>query len=349
MGEGVPAALQRELDALARPLLILSTAVGKGMWSLGEAARERAAGRGPVEHRTIEEFLPASALREDVARYRAISTHAPWLLHLPYRIPAIYRRKLLRERYLRTTDLGALAETIRERPFRSVLAVSHRPAFWAGIAKERHGLELDLVGLSGEYGSSLGWRFVPWGAIARFLSPVPRAEIRFRLPDHVGFQGVALPARADHAALADHPGRREEVLVVCGSWGQGRLQRVASQLVAARPDVIVHAVCGENERARSALERDGHDRVRVHGALPSLVPVLRRCASVVSKPGIATVVEAAAARRKLFLVRGMPVAEGNNLRYALRNLGAERYSRRSFVEWYDAAGRPTAAVPELAP
>lgn len=149
--------LQIELDALPRPLLVLSTAVGRGMYSIGEALVGRAAGRGHVDHRPIEDFLPPAGLREDVERYRAISSRFPVLLNIAYRFPPLYQRKLWRERRLCTTDLGRLESFLAQQGYRAVLAVSHRAAFWAGLAKERAGLAVALVGLSGEFGSSLGW------------------------------------------------------------------------------------------------------------------------------------------------------------------------------------------------
>ena len=327
--------LQVELDALPRPLLVLSTAVGRGMFSIGEALVERAAGRGTVDHRPVEDYLPSEGLREDVERYRAISSRFPVLLHVAYRFPPIYQRKLLRERHLRATDLAQLERFLAQGGYRAVLAVSHRPAFWAGLAKERAGLALALVGLSGELGSSLGWRYVPWSALERFLSPVPRAEMRFAIPASVAFREVALPARAEYVRLAATPGDRRAVLVVCGYWGQGRIDRVLAELRAARPELELHAVCGENEALRAAIAAAGDPRVHVHGVVPSLAPLLERCGSVISKPGIATILEAHAARRALFLMRGMPVAEDNNLRHALAHLGARRYSLASFLAWLE--------------
>ena len=322
--------LQRRLDALPRPTLVLSTLVGRGMHSIGEALQQRAP---DVQHRAVEEFLPRAGLREDVERYRAISSRAPWLLHIPYRVPWIYQRKLLRERHLRSTDLSALEDHLRAAGYRSVLAVSHRPAFWAGLARERAELSFELVGLSGEYGSSLGWRFVPWSSLAGFLSPVPRADLRFPLPPLVRFEEIALPARLEYERLAATPGDPDAVLVVCGYWGQGRIDRILGELLAARPGIEAHAVCGENEALRRRVERRFGAAVRTYGVAPSLAPLLRRCASVVSKPGIATVVEAHAAGRKQFLLRGMPVAEDHNLRFAVDHFGASRYSRRAFQEW----------------
>jgi hypothetical protein len=331
-------ALQDELDRLPRPLLVLSTAVGRGMYSIGEALVERAAGRGPVDHRPIEDFLPRAGLREDVARYRAISSRFPVLLNIVYRFPPIYQRKLLRERHLRATDLGRLAGFLAQGGYRAALAVSHRSAFWAGLAKERAGLGLELVGLSGEFGSSLGWRYVPWSAIERFLSPVPRADIRFRIPAAIAFREVPLPARAEYVRLAATSGDRRAVLVVCGYWGQGRIDRVLAELHAARPELELHAVCGENEALRAAITAASGARVHAYGVVPSLAPLLERCGSVISKPGIATILEVHAAQRALFLMRGMPVAEDNNLRHALAHMGAQPYSLRRFLAWLETPG-----------
>lgn len=327
--------LRAELDALPRPLLVLSTAVGRGMFSIGEALVERAADRGPVDHRPIEEFLPSAGLREDVERYRTISSRFPVLLNIAYRFPPIYQRKLVRERHLRSTDLARLEGFLAQGGYRAVLAVSHRPAFWAGLAKERAGLDLALVGLSGEFGSSLGWRYVPWSAIQCFLSPVPRADIRFTVPATVAFREVALPARAEYVRLAATEGDRRAVLVVCGYWGQGRIDRVIAELRAARPDLELHAVCGENAAMRATIAAAGDARVHAYGVVPSLAPLLEGCGSVISKPGIATILEVHAAQRALFLMRGMPVAEDNNLRHALTHLGAQRYSLRRFLAWLE--------------
>ncbi|QDV09179.1 Processive diacylglycerol beta-glucosyltransferase [Planctomycetes bacterium Poly30] len=335
---GAVGALEAEIALLPRPLLILSTAVGRGMYSIGEALHERA--EGEVEHRAVEDFLPPSAMREDVERYRAISSRFPLLLHLPYRVPLIYQRKLLRERHLRTTDLTALSAHLETGGFGSVLAVSHRPTFWAALAKERAGLDVSIVGLSGEYGSSLGWRYVPWSSIQRFLTPVPASELRFAVPAPTTVQLVPLPARAEYEALASEPGDPNAALVVCGLWGQGRIDRILKELRGISPELTFHAVCGENDALRRTIESACDPRVRAYGVVPSLAPILRECASVITKPGIATVLETHAARRAMFLIPGMPVAEDNNLRFALHHMGALRYSRDAFRGWLEAAEFP---------
>jgi hypothetical protein len=61
---------------------------------------------------------------------------------------------------------------------------------------------------------------------------------------------------------------------------------------------------------------------------------------VVTKPGISTILEARAARRKIFLLRGMPVAEDNNARHALRYFDAEWFTKESFQRWCRRAAEP---------
>ncbi len=332
----VPPPLQAALNDLPRPLLILSTAVGRGMYSIGEALLERTGSDG-VEHRAIEDFLPPAAMREDVERYRAISSKFPWLLNIAYRVPLIYQRKLWRERRLQRTDLSPLSKHIAEGGFRSVLTVSHRPTFWAALAKERAGIDVPLVGLSGEYGSSLGWRYVPWSAIQRFLSPVPRKEIRFPVPTTTAFEEVTLPVRREYEELAKIPGDPNQVLVVCGLWGQGPIDRLLAELRGLSADLTLHAVCGENAGLLRTVEDMGDGQIQTHGVVPSLAPLMKRCGSVLTKPGIATLLEAHGARRPIFLIRGMPVAEDNNLRYALEHMDARMYSQDAFRTWHWAA------------
>ncbi len=331
-------ALGRQLARLRRPVLVLSTAVGRGMVSLADALVERLGGDG-VHHRAIEEFLPPAAVREDLERYKLISSRFPILLHLAYRLPPIYLRKLLRERTFESTDLGALGRAIGALGVRSVVSVSHRASFWVGCLKRRRRLEVEVAGLNGEYGSSLGWRYIFWRQIDAFWSPIPRSSYRFEIPRHVRFAEIELPVRQAYRRLADRPGDPSEVLVVCGYWGQGPILRVVRRLLEIDPGLRVHAVCGEDAAQLQALEAElgASPRVRCHGLVDSLAPILGACASVVTKPGISTLLEAHAAERKIFLLRGMPVAEDHNAAHARRHFGAEDFDPSTFSTWLTAA------------
>ena len=129
------------------------------------------------------------------------------------------------------------------------------------------------------------------------------------------------------------------MLVICGFWGQGPIARIVGEILGAAPEARVHAVCGENDAARRALEAAaaGHTRLAIHGALPTIAPLLAECGSVVTKPGISTLLEAHAARRQLFLLRGMPVAEDHNWDHAIRRFGARPYDPAALAAFVSGA------------
>jgi hypothetical protein len=325
-------------DLLAQakgPVLVVSTKVGRGMYSLGEAILERLPASSAAEHVDVESLLPQRGRREDLDRYRVISSKWPFLLNLVYRVPVFYYRKYLRERLV-PADLSCLRETIdRLRP-RTVICVSHRPAFWTSALKNRSRLDFELWGVLGELGDTLGWRYLFWNAIDRFLSPVPASGLSCRLPDTVTFTPITLPARRAYEELRGtlpDPGR---ILLVCGYWGQGPMVRIAREILRAIPEAQVEIVCGENAEVHrlATLAFANNHRVRVHGCVPSLLPFVRDSAVVVTKPGISTLLEVHAANRKIFLLRGMPVAEDNNARYAIQHYGAEWLSISALRRWH---------------
>src|SRR4051794_24183860 len=95
-----PAEIADPLSAFAaaidRPALIVSSRVGRGSLSIGEALHERLGADG-VEHLAVEDLLGGRQLSEDYARYRWICRRAPALLKVVYSVPFVFQRKLLRE------------------------------------------------------------------------------------------------------------------------------------------------------------------------------------------------------------------------------------------------------------
>jgi hypothetical protein len=334
--------LEKIAQRLEAPVLIVSTAVGRGMYTLGEAVAERFP-PGSVTHVAIEDHQPASAVNEDRERYKWISNKFPWLLYLVYKFPLIYYRKYLRERLRGGSEQPELKRLVEAVKPKSVLCVSHRPAFWVSSLKRRERLNFRLWGLLGEYGYTLGWRYIFWEQMDGFLSPVSLSEVPYRYPEHLEFGRIELPARREYHRVAEQPGDPRTVLLVCGYWGQGPIVRILGTLLATDPDLRVLVVCGENQEAREEVGRvfGRNPNVEVHGVVPSLVPFFERCSCVITKPGISTLLEARATHRKLFLLPGMPVAEDNNARYAVRHFEAEWFSPESFTRWYRARAVPS--------
>lgn len=318
------------------PILIVSTVVGRGMYAIGEAIRQRLRDKQPVYHVPVEEFVSPRVVNEDLERYKFISNNFPVLLHLVYKIPFFYYRKYLREKIFNAAQLGRLGEKIEALGAKTVICVSHRPAFWVSNLKRREGFDLSVWGVLGEYGKNLGWRYLFWEQMNGFLSPVSRNALGFAPPDHVRFIKINLPARQEYHDLSSVEGDINSVLLVCGFWGQGPLVGVVKKLLIALPDLRMHVVCGENRNAYEQMQLLFKDNpgIQVYGVTPSLVPSLRECASVITKPGISTLLESHAAGRKIFLLRGMPVAEDNNARFAVEHFGAQWFDVETFKRWY---------------
>lgn len=328
-------------DHFEPPILIVSTVVGRGMYTIGEAIRQRLGDKHPVDHVPVEEFVSPEVVNEDLERYKFISNNFPVLLHLVYRVPLFYYRKYLREKLFNAVQLGRLGEKIEALGAKTVICVSHRPAFWVSNLKRREQLGFSIWGVLGEYGKNLGWKYQFWEQIDGFLSPVGRQALGFRLAPHVRLMNVNLPAKQEYHDIAGVEGEVNSVLLVCGFWGQGPIAEIAENLARVSPDLNIHAVCGENQKAFEQLRRLGrrNARIRAYGVTPSLAPLLRECASVVTKPGISTLLESHAARRKIFLLKGMPVAEDNNARFAIEHFGAERFEVKTFARWHARARR----------
>jgi hypothetical protein len=324
----------RFYNTLRRPILILSSRAGRGNVSIAEAILEHFAAPDDVHHRSIEDFLPPGIVNEDLVRYRLISSYLPLALSAMYTIPIFYYRKLLRER-LRKLRLDALKDFLRDRRIATVVCVSHRQAFWTTVLKRNASLDVAVYGVLTEFGASLGWRYIFWDQMDGFISPLAASALPRLAPANVLFMRLPLPARSAYQALARTPGAKDQCLVMGGFWGQGRMMDAVRLLADAFPAVRLHVICGENRRLERAARRrfTGHSRVTVYGLVDSIESLLSRCGCVVSKPGMATLLEARAAERKIFLFRGLPVAESHNARYAIEHFGAEWLSVPAFARW----------------
>jgi len=71
----------------------------------------------------------------------------------------------------------------------------------------------------------------------------------------------------------------------------------------------------------------------VYACLPSLAPLMARCGSCITKPGIASILETVAAGRQLFLLLGLPQSEAHNAAYAIARYRARRFSPEAFFAW----------------
>ncbi|OGW74804.1 MAG: hypothetical protein A2Z72_05980 [Omnitrophica bacterium RBG_13_46_9] len=333
-----PVDIHKTPDLLRRfepPVLIVSTVVGRGMHSIGEAVRERFPEKYKVCHIPIEEFLPENAVNEDLKRYKIISDKFTALLYLIYSVPFFYYRKYLREKFLNRASLKRLKAKIEALNAKTVICISHRPAFWVSSLKRKEKMRFNLWGVLGEYGRSLGWKYIFWEEVDGFLSSVDRHELDFDFPPRLEFIKTDLPVRQKFYDVSETKPDRNSVLLVCGFWGQGPLYETARSLLQKLPQLNIYIICGENKKQYYRLKAYFKDNpnIKVYATVETLAPFMKECASIITKPGISTILEASAAQRKIFLLKGMPVAEDNNARYAIGNLSAEWFEIERFKNW----------------
>jgi UDP-N-acetylglucosamine:LPS N-acetylglucosamine transferase len=317
------------------PILILSTVVGRGVFTIGEALEQQLSEKFKVTHKPIEELVSEQTVSEDLKRYKFISNRLPWLLYLIYKVPIFYYRKYAREKWFSKTDVPRLRQLLEAGKFKTVVCLSHRPAFWTAVVQRRSRFPVRIWCISIEFGRNLGWQYQFWDQMEGMLSPVSRKETGIRLPRNVQFYRTELPAREEFSKLSRTPGDPNAALLICGAWGQGPLSEITRMLTARRPELLLYVVCGDNQSAYKEISRRyaGNPKVRAYGTVPSILPYLRECGSLITKPGISTLLEGHAAQRKIFLLKGMPVAEDNNASYAVRYMDAEWFTPEAFDRW----------------
>ena len=130
---------------------------------------------------------------------------------------------------------------------------------------------------------------------------------------------------------------------MAGYWGQISFRKaveILTWLLKEFRSLELYVLCGTNESLRNDLQRlfQGESRMTVYGEEQANLSeeVLSRCGCIITKPGYSTLVEAHAAGRQIFLIKGMPVAEEHNADYALKYLGAQWFQKDAFRSWYDS-------------
>ncbi|MBP7088159.1 MAG: hypothetical protein KBB01_02530 [Candidatus Omnitrophica bacterium] len=332
--------LEKALKILEEPVLIISSQVGGGNVSIGEALKERLKDY-KVSHVLIEDIEPSALIREDILRYKFISDNFPFVLNLIYRIPIFYYRKLARERIFKNKNLKRLRETIDSLKIKTVVSISHRPTFWLSVLKKNEKLSFKLYGLLTEFGKNLGWKYIFWEVIDGFFSPLSRKELSLIIPDNVRYFTIEPFCRLSFYNSSYIKGDINKVLIMAGYWGQiffYKIRNILNQILKELPQMQIVVVCGTNEKLFRKLRFyfESNQRVAVYGQLKSILEPMLECASIITKPGFSTIIEAFITKKAIFLLKGMPVAEDNNAKYAIANFDAQWFSIKNFIIWHNS-------------
>jgi UDP-N-acetylglucosamine:LPS N-acetylglucosamine transferase len=323
--------LQKDVRTFNEPVLVVTTSAGGGAVSIGDALVEMMADK-KVKRIKLEEYLPKRAAIEDFERYKKIVKHAPWLLNIIYRVPIFYLRKYLRERFFFKDDLKTLEKVINRYKPKTIVCISHRTLFWLSILKEKKRYNFKLWGFLSEYGDNIGYRYLFWNQVDGFISPVEKERLSYPFDKKVRFIHCEIPARKKFYKIK--AGSKSSVLIVNGLWGQMDVEYIIRDLRSYKEDIRIDVICGENQDLYRKIRKMEDYNLRVYMVVGSLVQHLKKAASIITKPGLATLIEANASKRKIFLLRGLPVAEDNNARYAIENFEAQWFDIDSFARWH---------------
>ena len=324
------------LFAAQFPVLLISSTAGLGNYSVAKALQERLKGAGAVFHRGIETLIPEGDVQADFLRHRFICTYLPALFYILYYLPVSYWLKYRKGQKKQMAEFFPLLNTINTLKVRTVIATSNRAAFWVSLLKQRGLCSVNLVACVTDYCVHAGWKFIAWDQVDGCVGPVPFQGLPF--PVKKRYEKMDIPVSQEYQEIAGTPGSKTQVLLTGGGWGLGDLCGIAKKLIRKFPELLVHIPCGDNQRLLLRLQKElPRERVFVYPTVDSLAPIMKKCAAVISKPGAVTLTEAHMARRKIFLIRGLPVCEEKNAKYAIAYFGAEPFNLGVFERWYQGA------------
>jgi UDP-N-acetylglucosamine:LPS N-acetylglucosamine transferase len=317
------------------PVLILSSAAGGGNHSVGEALQERLNAGGSVNHRTIEGLLSPTLCHKHFDRYATICYRAPWLLYIIYNFPISYLWELLKGLWGSLRGLDHLRDEIIRSRVRTVICTNHRACFFVSLLKLRRKIDVRLEAVLTDYWMSAGWRLLYWNEIDHFSGPIEKDIVPQKYREK--YQRWDFPLKIEFQEAAKIEGNPKDVLISGGGWGLGFIDQTVAQVSSQFPALRLYVACGKNRELYERLRRQypGKTNIVVLSEQPSLISWMKRCASLITKPGGTILSEAVAMKRKIFLIKGLPVVEEKNSDYAIRNFGALMFSVTNFKTWLE--------------
>ncbi len=300
-----------------------------------------------VVRMSVEDIIPENVKNEDHHRYKFISDNIPFILNIIYRIAFFYYQKLLRERFSGTANLKIMNGIFAKTQFKNVICISHRPAFWLSNFKGKNGSSFGLWGIATEFGQTLAWKYIFWSQINGFMTPMEKSEFDYDFHEGLTYKKIDAPCRKRFRELKHVRGDKDKTMFIAGYWGQISIKtalNILKDILREIPSMRIKVICGINIKLFNKVEIEFRENegVELIGSTDSVDEHLSECASIITKPGFSTIVEAHNAGRHIFLLKGMPVAEDQNARYAIKNFNAEWFSPENMKNWMNREADRTA-------
>jgi WS/DGAT/MGAT family acyltransferase len=318
----LPAQLLPE-ELLPQRLLVVSADIGEGHNATARAVEERARRLWPdCEIRRVDTLDRMGRAVGPGFRwiYRVNVDTTPWLYDFFYR--SLWRYRWFAASSCRVVGVWSgigLAPIIEE--YQPDLVVSTYPLGTGGLdwIRRRGGLNVPVAAIISDFAPHPFWVYSEVDLHYVASEPSLRAMYRAR-PDARGAVGAPPVVAAFHpTSTAEARGRcglpedRLVVLVSCGSFGFGSVERAVDAALAAGPELWVVVACGRNEAMRARLvaraklaapESRGSSpaqRLVALGWTPEMPALTAAADVVVTNAGGATALEAVACGRAVLM------------------------------------------------
>jgi UDP-N-acetylglucosamine:LPS N-acetylglucosamine transferase len=301
--------------SLPRRLLVVSADIGEGHNATARAVEEHARRRWPgCEIRRVDTLALMGRPVGPAFRwiYRTNVERTPWLYDFFYR--ALWRHRWFAAASCRVVGAWSgrrLAPVVTE--FRPDLIVSTYPLGTGGLDHLRRrgrAPDVPIAAIVSDFAPHPFWVY-PEIDLHYVSSPASLRALHVARPEARGAVGAppvvsAFRPAGDREAARRRCGFPEDrlvVLVSCGSYGFGSVERAVNAALAAGPRVHVVVACGHNEALRSRLARHAEaGRRLVPMGWTDAMPSFTAAADVVAtNAGGATALEAVACGRPVLL------------------------------------------------
>ena len=340
-------------------VLVLTAAIGEGHVTAARSLASRLERRSEVD--AVELRSDLDVLGPKLGRFltRGFHTHleqARWTYELSYRV--FFQRRLPRtaaQRVLGLLAAGGLREVIAQ--YRADMVVTEFPVLSAALGELRARGRLDIpacssiadpAGLHYWVHPGLDMHLLSWPeakAEADRIAGPGRAEVVRAMVDERFHQA---PPRGQARAQLSLAADREVITVSGGGCGMGELPQIVEAVLQQRPETLVVALAGRNERLRIDLEsaHPHSDRLRVLGFTEQMPELLVASDAVIHTTGGTTALEARVAGTP-FINFGRGVAHVRAHAAAMAERGLAEWAR-SLAELPGALAR-TLAGPRPTP
>lgn len=325
------------LHEIKDPILIISSAIGLGHHNTALAIKERIGDNRLIYYFRIEELIsnPLKIFNFSIFfQSRKFLYKFPFIINIFHYLPIVSLCSYWQEIWFRNINLDLLKYKIQSLGIRTVITTSYKAAFYVSILKHRKEINPILWVCLTHYYMGRAWKFIFREEINNFFVPIKNCPLPY--VDKKKCIEVEFPVSKEYYTLTDSPKDYNSILLTGGGWGLGLRIRMVRSLIQKFPNLKLFIVCGENNKLYNKLYKEfsNSPNINIYLNIKSLLPLIRICGCIITRPGAVTISEGFIAKRKVFLLKESILETKRNADYAIYNFNMEYFSIERFTQWY---------------